>query len=629
MKFLNSLTTKRISLRLATLVVGVAIILTPVAFVSLLAPNLAEANPGTLSFPGFSTNAKSAGVPFLITIQASDIGFNQSVQLSDTTGTISPTQTGNFVNGVWTGNVVITKATPATAITAMFDISHQATTSSFVVLANQSSAQLSIISGNGQNAIANTNLADDFIVRTVDPFGNVLSGVNIAFSIQSYPAGASGTMLSATADTSAGDGYGNTKLKLGTKSGSYAVQASVNNGASSVTFFANATPASLSSMKIVPSASVMIQSSIQQFSLTASDTFGNPINLSSVSWRVVNGGGSIDSNGLFSSGTQLGTFANTVEATVGSVKASSSVTVMSSTNFSQSGGGSTNDPEDERNVGLLSHVVITPAELTSPTNTQQLLTAQAYDVFNNALATISYTWEATGDIGTLATGYGPTSLLKTAAVPGSGSIQVTAIQGEVKVTAQATVSIQAGQGGNIIFGEIASPQKTGTPFTISVTVKDAANNTIDGTPTPIVLSDSTGTITPRVITNLSAGVWTGEVTINSGDDKVVILATSSGFSGSSNVFKVEGESQIVGSAKGGNQVLSFVDNNKLAFAVVAGLGILGSAMALGILGSKGLQAVGRNPLARKQIFLNLYLNAGIAVLVGFISVALALMLKNL
>src|SRR5690606_9294250 len=170
-----------------------------------------------------------------------------------------------------------------------------------------------------------------------------------------------------------------------------------------------------------------------------------------------NGGGSVDSNGLFSSGTNLGSYSNTVEATVGSVKAAATVTIMSSSNLSSGGqSGNTDNPEDERNIGLLSHVVITPNELASPTNSQQLLTAQAYDVFNNALATISYNWELTGDVGTLATGYGPTSLLKTAAVPGSGSIQVTAIQGEKRVTAQATVSVQAGQGGNIVFGEIAS-----------------------------------------------------------------------------------------------------------------------------------------------------------------------------
>lgn len=622
--------TKQVAIKMAILGVGSLLFLLPLAYLAIFNPSAVEANPGTLSFTGFDASPKTAGVPFMVTIKASDPAFVGNVSLSDTTGTISPTQTGNFVAGVWTGNIVITKATPSTYITAMFDVAHQITSPVGVqVSANQASAQLSIVSGNGQAGIVTTQLNDNFVVRTVDPFGNVLSGVNVAFSIQSYPAGASGTQLTATAANTPPSGQAVTKLRLGTKAGSYAVQASVNNGASAVTFFANATPAALHTMKMVPSASVMVQRSIQQFSLTAADAHGNPINLSAVSWRVTNGGGTIDSNGLFTSGNQLGSFPSTVEATVGSVTATATVTVMSSSNQNLNNQNSTGNPESDQNVGLLSHVVITPDTVAVPTNAQQLFTAQAYDVFNNALATISYTWEATGDIGNISTGIGPTTLLQSAAAPSSGSLSVTAIQGEKRVTAQATVSVEAGKGGNIVFGQIESPQKTGTPFTISITVKDAANNTIDGTPTPIVLSDSTGTISPRVITDLSAGVWTGEVTIHNGDDKVVILATSSGFAGSSNVFKVEGEDSYVGSARGTSQVLSFVDNNKLAFAVVAGLGILGSAMALGILGSKGLQAVGRNPLAKKQIFLNLYLNAGIAILVGFISVALALMLKNL
>lgn len=58
---------------------------------------------------------QTAGTPFSVTVTAKDsynnpIAYTGRAILSDTSGTISPAQTGNFVNGVWTGNVTVTKS---------------------------------------------------------------------------------------------------------------------------------------------------------------------------------------------------------------------------------------------------------------------------------------------------------------------------------------------------------------------------------------------------------------------------------------------------------------------------------------------------------------------------------------
>jgi F0F1-type ATP synthase membrane subunit c/vacuolar-type H+-ATPase subunit K len=574
---------------------------------------------------------KVAGVSFNVVINSDTSG---TVELTDLTGSLTYNPMAITSGVPLTMPVRITKDSTGLTnqqnkITVKVNGLPSAPSAGFKVVADASMPQIIGVDGDGQTGSVTSKLPKSLKIKTVDPFGNTLMGMNVAFNIQTYPAGAAGTVLSRTSGPTNSSGEAATELTLGSKVGSYAVRASTNNGASGVTFFANATPDQLSKISIVPSAAVVVQSSLQQFSLTASDAHGNPINLSSVSWRVVNGGGSIDANGLFSSANAVGTFNNTVEAVVGGIKSSATVTVMSNSGFSGTNASNNPSSQDERNIGQLDRVEIMPKEIVTPAGSQQLISAQGYDVFNNALATISYGWEATGEIGNLSSGYGPNTLLKAGVLPGSGSLQVTATQGDKKVTAQATVSVVAGQGGLIEFGKIDSPQQAGTPFRITITVKDAAGNIVSTTPTPIVLSDSTGTISPRVITKLSAGVWTGEVTIHSGDENVVILANASGFSGASNGFKVEGESSVVTPGGQSNQVLGFVDNNKVAFAIVAGLGLLGSAMALGLLGGKGLQAIGRNPLARKQIFLNLYLNAGIAILAAFISIALALMLKSL
>jgi F0F1-type ATP synthase membrane subunit c/vacuolar-type H+-ATPase subunit K len=193
------------------------------------------------------------------------------------------------------------------------------------------------------------------------------------------------------------------------------------------------------------------------------------------------------------------------------------------------------------------------------------------------------------------------------------------------------VAVTAPSGGKIVFSKIDSPQKTGTPFSVTLTVKDFADNIIADTGSPIVLTDTTGSVSPRVIKTLSAGTWTGEVKIDEGAEDVVITATSGGFSGASNSFKVEGQGGLFrkGSGGGAAKALGLTDSNKVAFAIVSGLGLLGSLLALGLMASKGMQAIGRNPMAKKQILLNLYLNAGIAILGAFISVALAILLQKL
>ncbi|MGQ9513672.1 MAG: hypothetical protein ACUVTL_01240 [Thermoproteota archaeon] len=64
---------------------------------------------------GTITSPKTAGVSFTISITAKDAFGNVATSytgtnaLSDTIGTIIPTMTGAFVNGIWSGDVVINK----------------------------------------------------------------------------------------------------------------------------------------------------------------------------------------------------------------------------------------------------------------------------------------------------------------------------------------------------------------------------------------------------------------------------------------------------------------------------------------------------------------------------------------
>ena len=64
----------------------------------------------------------------------------------------------------------------------------------------------------------------------------------------------------------------------------------------------------------------------QQFTAVGKDAGGNVIAITPT-WSVVTSGGAIDSTGLFTAGTVLGTFPNTVRASSGSVSGTATVTV--------------------------------------------------------------------------------------------------------------------------------------------------------------------------------------------------------------------------------------------------------------------------------------------------------------
>ena len=92
-------------------------------------------------------------------------------------------------------------------------------------------------------------------------------------------------------------------------------------------------------------------------------------------------------------------------------------------------------------------------------------------------------------------------------------------------------------------GAIASPQTRGGPFSVTVTAKDVNNVTmVSYTGTTTLSASGTGgadAITPTVTTAFAAGVWTGNVTVNTFDTNIVLTASDGlGHTGASNAFTV-------------------------------------------------------------------------------------------
>ena len=64
-----------------------------------------------------------------------------------------------------------------------------------------------------------------------------------------------------------------------------------------------------------------------------------------------------------------------------------------------------------------------------------------------------------------------------------------------------------------------------------------------------------------------------------------------------------------------------------ASALAIGIGSIGPALGLGMIGSKAMEALGRNPEASDQIFVPLILSLAFTEAIGIYALVVALMIK--
>ncbi len=644
----------------------------------------------------FVNNPINAGTPFSVTLYKCnsssqvDTSFNGVINLSDATNTMSPSRTNNFSNGVWNGTVTITRTAYPDTITAYNSPFTNGISPSFVVNPGNQDF-LSLIGGSAQTGQVITTLSQGLTVKAIDQYGNPIPNIGVNFSIPGYPPGASGQRLSNYSVTTNFSGTASTSVTLGSKIGTYTINGSIGGGSnisSGVNFYENATSGPLSTLKISPLTSILPKGGTQPFSVTGTDQYGNPISLSSPTWSVVNGGGTIDSNGNFVSGTTPGVYNNTVKVSVGSVGAVASITVINenisdnnnpgsgssgSSGGSSSGGGSTPTPtpipsplttggpyqplstasptptgpyQPLSNLKI-DHVSINPNPAVVAAGGSVIVNAQAYDASNTPITDTQISWQLSAGAGTLAQSYGSSTSINAGTTPGNASITAVATDQSGSVQAQAQVIIQAVPlnqkilntnigGGHLLIRTIPSPQLLGVPFVVVVTAEDNNNNILGTFAGPISLADGTTTISPSTGDTFTNGVWTGNVTISKPMQKDIITIHGLGLSGTSNEFDVNGKEtpnplQNLGS--GLKQVIVNATQNSsnsakvLAAGIAAGLGLLGSSVSIGFMSARGLEAIGRNPFARTKIQVALSISLVLCLGIAILSIASAVLIK--
>ncbi len=614
-----------------------------IAFLGIYLKAAPQVEAQTLDHFDFTFNSgvnKTAGQPFQVTITAKDSGnavvttFTNAVSLTDTTGTISPNTTGNFVAGVWDGYIYITEATSNTQITATYSTTSSSSTG-FVVEADSRIKFISVQSGNNQTGLVGSVLPTALQVIVTDPYNNPLNGVGVNFAISSYPPGATNQNLSTYSGSTDTNGLMATTLTLGRKTGNYAVSASLGSGINnSVLFFVNATTGLLNSISIDPPVAIIPLGSFIGFTAIGYDQYQNPVSITPT-WSVVNGGGTIDQAGIFRANTASGIFLNTIRVASNSIGSTASVTVIASGTGDTATVSASPTPTPgptQLPAGVLNDVFVDPSVITALKDAEIAIRATAVDQYGSDItSTVNFTFEVTGDLGTI-TQTSTNTVLLTASEGGIGTVTVKAQQGDVVKITKIVGSVGTGLNRRLIIEPIDTPQRVDEPFTLSIAAKDSLNNFVTNYTGPIVIADTTGTIDPEIVQPSEDGIWYVQTIVRASHPEVTITVAGDGMVGVSNIFEVIGEpsaddfwkigegygglSEILGSSISAKlkELFLIKDLNKYTIAryigagLAGGIGILGASIGGGLMASKGLEAIGRNPYAKRKLKVNLYIS---------------------
>jgi hypothetical protein len=307
------------------------------------------------------------------------------------------------------------------------------------------------------------NGTQQFTVVAKDVDGNTLS-VTPTFSIIAGGGTVSGSGLF-TAGSAAGT-YTNTVLAT----------------CSGITVSATViiTPGPVATITVTPNPTTLPISTTRQFTAVARDAGGNVVAITPT-WSVVNGGGTINaSTGLFTAGTTPGTYANTIQATSGTISGTATVTVT---------------------AGALATITVTPNPTLAPSATQQF-TAVGRDAAGNVVA-ITPVWSVTAGGGTIISGSG---LFTAGTTAGTFNNTVRATSGSIFGTA--TVTVTPGALATITVTPNPATVQTNATQQFTAVGKDANGNVVAITPVWSVTNGG-GTIDPG--TGLfTAGAVTGQ-----------------------------------------------------------------------------------------------------------------------
>ncbi|WP_224367308.1 beta strand repeat-containing protein [Hyalangium versicolor] len=275
----------------------------------------------------------------------------------------------------------------------------------------------------------------------------------------------------------------------GTTPGTFTNTLKATNGTFSGFATVTVQPGALASIEVTPNNTTLSIHGTQQFTAIGKDSAGNIVPVS-VTWGVLDGGGSIDPTGLFTAGTTPGVFTNTVRASNGTLSGFATVTVQ---------------------PGALASIELTPASATLEIKGTQQFTATGKDSAGNTVP-VSITWSIANGGGSV----DAAGLFTAGTVAGSFAQTVKASSGSLSATASVTVNPGTVHNLEVAPASVTLPVRGTRQFTASAT--DSWGNTVPGTPTWTVLPATAGSIdaTGFFTAGTAAGSYLSAVTATLG-----------------------------------------------------------------------------------------------------------------
>jgi hypothetical protein len=286
----------------------------------------------------------------------------------------------------------------------------------------------------------------------------------------------------------------------GTTAGTYANTVRATSGAISGTATVTVTVPVLATIVVTPNPATLGIGGTQQFVAAGRDAAGNSVAITPV-WSVVAGGGTIHATtGLFTAGTTVGAFANTVRATSGTISGTATVNVTG---------------------GALSTIVVTPNPANLVTGAAQQFTAVGRDASGNVVA-ITPAWTVASGGGTISS----TGLFTAGTATGSFPNTVTATSGAISGTASVNVTAPAASLATITVTPNPASVLPNATQQFTAVGRDANGNVVAITPVWSVANGG-GTI------NASTGVFTAGAA--TGTFANTVVATSGAIAGNATV----------------------------------------------------------------------------------------------
>lgn len=608
-----------------------------------------------------------AGSKFTVTIMALDqydnvVGsFGNMATLSNSTESISPTMTDPFTAGIWTGLITINKTTDgAKDWINVVSGSISSNSNDFEVVSSNDQLYLNVVAGNNQKGAVGDKLAQNLSVQVIDQFNNPVSNQKITFAVLSNPQssnrfkftealdtdekavnqyscadlvvdGCGGDLVKGTYIQKTGnDGRASVAFNLGDKVGTYVIQAGLEGKTSSgINFYEIAESGKPANMEIVPKKAVLLTNSSQIFSLKGADQFGNIVYITEdqIDWIATSGGKM--SGALFTAGELVGEFKDVVVATLKSdpsvqTRASVSVTTIP---------GLTKDNRPD--VGNLDHIIISPSEPRVEAGGRTVLSAMAYDKYNEVQKDVSFIWSTDQTLGTINPKDANETTFLAASSPISGKVTVVATQGNKNITKSESIVVNVVQNtsGYLEIVPKETKIKVGSQFDVEIVARKSDGSINEAFTGPIALNNVGGEMDTSIAGDFSKGKATlkGIKLLSVAGERFILTASGGNVFGNSlpiEAIRTETKNAFSGVlgpvsrsvSSIGEKFASYVRNffnissqfsdstKNVSAGFVGTIGFLGASIGFGIAAARGLEAIGRNPYAKWKIIGSLLLS---------------------